>query len=297
MLYLTVYSLRDADHDSFADASDFLQKHPYPGRPLAQTFDPSPRRRKRVTLFSPLRCLCGRAEAEEDDPASDDEDGWGWGGEDGGAVPRGVRREGGQPFKWTEDMMTSFREELEKLVVLDYLIRNTDRGLDNFVRHQPSNIFMALTYTRNQMMKACYCTSADPPPSHVSLAPMSEVQAPSPIASPSITRPNPPGKGHIHLAGAFFNLSTQISKLTPARLKASTTASHSPTYIRSAGERTPTAGSTSQSHALGSPSRGIPVIITSPCLARRRGGLKRQWSFASCSGQHCTLVLFSNERR
>lgn len=34
----------------------------------------------------------------------------------------GKKEEG---FKWTEEMMASFRLELEKLVVLDYVIRNT----------------------------------------------------------------------------------------------------------------------------------------------------------------------------
>ena len=29
--------------------------------------------------------------------------------------------------------MKNFREEIEKLVILDYLMRNTDRGLDNFM--------------------------------------------------------------------------------------------------------------------------------------------------------------------
>ncbi|KAB8337247.1 hypothetical protein FH972_021549 [Carpinus fangiana] len=34
---------------------------------------------------------------------------------------------------WSEGLQTSFREELEKLVVLDYIMRNTDRGLDNWM--------------------------------------------------------------------------------------------------------------------------------------------------------------------
>lgn len=36
-------------------------------------------------------------------------------------------------FHWTKDLMQDFRLELEKLVCFDYLIRNTDRGLDNFM--------------------------------------------------------------------------------------------------------------------------------------------------------------------
>ena len=38
-----------------------------------------------------------------------------------------------QRFFWTEALQQSFREELEKLVVLDYIMRNTDRGLDNWM--------------------------------------------------------------------------------------------------------------------------------------------------------------------
>ena len=36
-------------------------------------------------------------------------------------------------FFWTEALQQSFREELEKLVILDYIMRNTDRGLDNWM--------------------------------------------------------------------------------------------------------------------------------------------------------------------
>lgn len=38
-----------------------------------------------------------------------------------------------QRFAWTEPLKQSFREELEKLVILDYIMRNTDRGLDNWM--------------------------------------------------------------------------------------------------------------------------------------------------------------------
>jgi phosphatidylinositol 4-kinase type 2 len=34
---------------------------------------------------------------------------------------------------WTEALQQSFREQLEKLVILDYIMRNTDRGLDNWM--------------------------------------------------------------------------------------------------------------------------------------------------------------------
>lgn len=34
---------------------------------------------------------------------------------------------------WTDSLMQGMREELEKLVILDYIMRNTDRGLDNWM--------------------------------------------------------------------------------------------------------------------------------------------------------------------
>ncbi|RKP05698.1 phosphatidylinositol 3 and 4-kinase-domain-containing protein, partial [Thamnocephalis sphaerospora] len=36
-------------------------------------------------------------------------------------------------LQWTSELKQQFREEVEKLVVLDYLMRNTDRGMDNWM--------------------------------------------------------------------------------------------------------------------------------------------------------------------
>ncbi|EGW35303.1 uncharacterized protein SPAPADRAFT_146401 [Spathaspora passalidarum NRRL Y-27907] len=36
-------------------------------------------------------------------------------------------------FKWSIESMRQFQEEVEKLVILDYIMRNTDRGLDNWM--------------------------------------------------------------------------------------------------------------------------------------------------------------------
>lgn len=38
-----------------------------------------------------------------------------------------------EKFEWTEINLTKFRLELEKLIILDYIMRNTDRGLDNWM--------------------------------------------------------------------------------------------------------------------------------------------------------------------
>ncbi|SCZ87958.1 BZ3500_MvSof-1268-A1-R1_Chr2-1g04091 [Microbotryum saponariae] len=130
----------------FKDASDFLREFPLPGRPESQTMDRRSYRKGRGNLLGPLRCLCGRVGADVDDDDEEDEDGEGephrlldseapsrrgtFGFLSGGASTTPDDETG---FKWTEEMLESFREELEKLVILDFIIRNTDRGLDNFM--------------------------------------------------------------------------------------------------------------------------------------------------------------------
>ncbi|VVT46540.1 uncharacterized protein SAPINGB_P001264 [Magnusiomyces paraingens] len=46
---------------------------------------------------------------------------------------RPPRPESGPHFEWTPQIIAQFREEIEKLVILDYIMRNTDRGLDNWM--------------------------------------------------------------------------------------------------------------------------------------------------------------------
>ncbi|KAM0751287.1 hypothetical protein T439DRAFT_380276 [Meredithblackwellia eburnea MCA 4105] len=170
----------------FQDASEFLRKHPYPGRSLLDTFDPSPHRPKHVNIFSPLslRCLCGTAGAEVDD--DDDEDGeeGSWSGS-----TRRSKLESPEAFQWTEETMASFREELEKLIIFDFLIRNTDRGLDNFMIKVCRCSNPSSSSTSNTVKE----TTADPF--------MTEVRPPAPIPSPSIKpcTPTTPST-HIHIA-------------------------------------------------------------------------------------------------
>ncbi|PVH20043.1 hypothetical protein CXQ85_001822 [Candidozyma haemuli] len=39
-------------------------------------------------------------------------------------------------FRWTKEVIQQFQEQLEKLVILDYIMRNTDRGADNWMIKQ-----------------------------------------------------------------------------------------------------------------------------------------------------------------
>ncbi|GAA5875440.1 hypothetical protein JCM1840_003157 [Sporobolomyces johnsonii] len=170
----------------FTDASDFFARHPYSSSSKKHTAD-HPKRRKRRNLCAPFLCLCGRAEAEEED--DDDEaceHGWGWGAE----VPPFKRSEEG--FEWTPEMVVSFREELEKLVIVDFLIRNTDRGLDNFM------IKPCLSPPKSTPT-ASSSSSSTPTPTVVS-SPTPPPEATCPLscsttaAAPVVSQP------HIHLA-------------------------------------------------------------------------------------------------
>ncbi|TIA83854.1 hypothetical protein E3P98_00491 [Wallemia ichthyophaga] len=127
----------------FRDASNFLAEHPFPGRSSADAF--AANRKKRSHNFwrcQPLQVMCGRREGDNDDlfdydvdadaewqvhaQLDDDDDDY-----FSTRQPRASYTD--RPFSWTPELQQSFREELEKLVILDYLMRNTDRGLDNFM--------------------------------------------------------------------------------------------------------------------------------------------------------------------
>ncbi|QRW21626.1 phosphatidylinositol 3- and 4-kinase [Rhizoctonia solani] len=112
----------------FTDASDFLRKHPWPGRSIADTWNEDDHRQGRHSkrCFNALGVLCGKAGGDYDDYDDMDYD------QNLHATTNTSTRAGGS-FVWTPALQQSFREELEKLIILDYLMRNTDRGLDNFM--------------------------------------------------------------------------------------------------------------------------------------------------------------------
>ena len=109
----------------FKDANIFLREHPWPDQYLSgfRTNDPHRSRRRRWADS----CRPGGRRAADASAGDSDDDGDGLAGSPGPAVP------GPDNFVWTESLKQSFREELEKLVILDYIMRNTDRGLDNWM--------------------------------------------------------------------------------------------------------------------------------------------------------------------
>ncbi|KAM4060402.1 phosphatidylinositol 3- and 4-kinase domain-containing protein [Hirsutella rhossiliensis] len=104
----------------FKDANVFLREHPWPDQYLSgfRANDTHRNKRKRWTES----CRPSTSGSPNDQDSSDDES----------QTPRD-EPSGPPRFVWTEPLKQSFREELEKLVILDYIMRNTDRGLDNWM--------------------------------------------------------------------------------------------------------------------------------------------------------------------
>ncbi|KAI0821620.1 phosphatidylinositol 3 and 4-kinase-domain-containing protein [Trametes gibbosa] len=111
----------------FTDASDFLRKHPWPGRAISDTFDDDSHRKGGLykKFMGAVNVVCGKTGAEEEDDGEEEN-------EDRILYDASEDRSG-HPFYWTPALQDNFREELEKLVILDYLMLNTDRGADNYM--------------------------------------------------------------------------------------------------------------------------------------------------------------------
>ena len=103
----------------FKDANVFLRENPWPDQYWSglRSNDTHRNRRKRWTANCRPSSQAAYDEFESDDEQS----------------AREQRPLGPDNFRWTESLKQSFREELEKLVILDYIMRNTDRGLDNWM--------------------------------------------------------------------------------------------------------------------------------------------------------------------
>ncbi|KAK3074773.1 Phosphatidylinositol 4-kinase LSB6 [Teratosphaeriaceae sp. CCFEE 6253] len=99
----------------YKGATEFFREHPWPDQ-SSRTPSVPPRKKRRRRWAE--GCRPG-TEVETDEE------------ETMGFASRGTSR--GREEFWTEALQQSFREELEKLVILDYVMRNTDRGTDNWM--------------------------------------------------------------------------------------------------------------------------------------------------------------------
>jgi hypothetical protein len=99
----------------FKDANIFLKENPWPDQSTSYNTERNTRKKKRRW-------------AEDCRPSGVLSD-----GEDDEERPSNGEQQQRRRGFWTPAIQQSFREQLEKLVILDYIMRNTDRGLDNWM--------------------------------------------------------------------------------------------------------------------------------------------------------------------
>jgi phosphatidylinositol 4-kinase type 2 len=99
----------------FKDANIFLRENPWPDQNTADFRPDMESSRKRRPLAN---CIPGGHDSDD---------------EGAPRIQSPQPQEDPDRFHWTSKLKQSFREELEKLVILDYIMRNTDRGLDNWM--------------------------------------------------------------------------------------------------------------------------------------------------------------------
>lgn len=119
----------------YCTLSEFLRDHPWPGKAeeLArdlereqQAHDQARREgRQRASQVLPQR---GHSRGAAEHPATDAAE-----AEERAPPPPPATVSTSNTFQWTPALMESFRLQMERLAILDYLMRNTDRGLDNLM--------------------------------------------------------------------------------------------------------------------------------------------------------------------
>ncbi|CAM0134953.1 unnamed protein product [Umbelopsis sp. WA50703] len=102
--------------NDFNDASVFLRNHPFP----TDAFYSSSRSlaKKRSLVFN-----CLGSPQDEDDIDQEMQ----------GRATQSDQSLGQKDFQWSRRLLHQFKREFENLAILDYLIRNTDRGTDNWM--------------------------------------------------------------------------------------------------------------------------------------------------------------------
>ena len=104
----------------YKGATEFFRDHPWPDQSASVFRDATQSRKKRRKRWD--ETCRPRSAAPGDTLETDDE------------ADLTERDDSRSPQQyWSEALQQSFREQLERLVILDYIMRNTDRGLDNWM--------------------------------------------------------------------------------------------------------------------------------------------------------------------
>ncbi|KAF9574246.1 phosphatidyl inositol kinase [Mortierella alpina] len=121
--------------NGFKDANLFMRDHPWPIEPATVpggtgSGDAS------VNVKGKTYASWRRTTTESVHSTQQDTDGSSLYGSIAGSTHGGLQagaRAERAGFSWTPALQQQFREQFEKMIILDYLIRNTDRGLDNWM--------------------------------------------------------------------------------------------------------------------------------------------------------------------
>ncbi|KAJ7647342.1 phosphatidylinositol 3 and 4-kinase-domain-containing protein [Roridomyces roridus] len=182
----------------YTDASEFLRKHPWPGRSISDTFDDSTHRQGGISkrFLAALKIVCGRTgEAEEDMYDEEEED---------SVLFDSTDDDPNRPFYWSQALQQSFREELEKLVILDYLMLNTDRGADNYmIKYCDAEHDTSLVDVPPSRSVQLQMPTMSLPPSLSSSSPLMGTST----STGSFTTDNYTRKPHMHIAAIDNSLS------------------------------------------------------------------------------------------
>ncbi|KAK4948625.1 Phosphatidylinositol 4-kinase LSB6 [Elasticomyces elasticus] len=98
----------------FKDANIFLRENPWPDQATEFRADMENKKKRRPLA----NCMPSVGQSDDEEPVR---------------IQSPLPQEQAPKFSWTPTIKQAFREELEKLVILDYIMRNTDRGLDNWM--------------------------------------------------------------------------------------------------------------------------------------------------------------------
>ncbi|KAH8723693.1 phosphatidylinositol 3 and 4-kinase-domain-containing protein [Phaeosphaeriaceae sp. PMI808] len=145
----------------FKDANIFLKEHPWPDQHSGGLRAEGASGKKKKRRWA--------EDCRPSGPQSDNEDG----DEDEDERSTTAHHQRQRGGFWSEPLQQSFREQLEKLVILDYIMRNTDRGLDNWMIKIDQKTQAATIVAEPPKMEGD--TGDDPQPSHYTRQSMEEL--------------------------------------------------------------------------------------------------------------------------
>ena len=249
----------------YKDATLFLKENPWPDQ-QSQTLGKGRSKRARKRRWAEdCRPGGGRSEDEDDDEQ-----------EENIAEEASQRR-----VFWTDTLQQSFREQLEKLVILDYIMRNTDRGLDNWMIRIDEIEQTASIVAEPQTFIVATETASDDENGHLSAEGEQYSRQEQMKASSRSTTPQHVDSSRVVRLGAIDNSLSWPWKHPDAVSSSQSRQKSRLTF--SSGVATPLVGFSCPFRSLGSLSPRPRAITFFPCSRQKHGGARRNMPSAIAS--------------